>query len=365
MEITNGLKGRFCKLYGIPINLYEEPYFQSRLELLDKQYGAVEKYKEFLDSIAEFKTEQDYYEHYNKVKDSAISAIKNNATFQQFNEIDMSGFNSVIKKYQLPSKPIYKPSFDGKHFISIDMKQANFSTLYNFDNTMFDGAKTWEEYIGRFTERKELIESKYMRQRIFGECNPKRQVTYQKYLMCKLLAFLLVGIPEKDIVFFSHDEIVIDDTEKTYIYYPFVEECINKYNISTNVKMRIERFQLKHLGEDVGYAKVYDNESRFDLKCVDNDYIPMIFRFIQTGRILEEDLAFFYKGTTAKFAKIPDQIQRSKLCSGDIRLLKRCAKCGRLIQTGIDNDTCIRCFRDEMNAKMHKRKMEYINKLLG
>ena len=40
MEITNGLKGRFCKLYGIPINLYEEPYFQSRLELLDKQYGA-------------------------------------------------------------------------------------------------------------------------------------------------------------------------------------------------------------------------------------------------------------------------------------------------------------------------------------
>lgn len=54
MEITNGLKGRFCKLYGIPINLYEEPYFQSRLKLLDKQYGAVEKYKEFLDSIAEF-----------------------------------------------------------------------------------------------------------------------------------------------------------------------------------------------------------------------------------------------------------------------------------------------------------------------
>ena len=63
MEITNGLKGRFCKLYGIPISLYEEPYFQSRLELLDKQYGTVEKYKEFLDSIAEFKTEQDYYEH--------------------------------------------------------------------------------------------------------------------------------------------------------------------------------------------------------------------------------------------------------------------------------------------------------------
>lgn len=41
------------------------------------------------------------------------------------------------------------------------------------------------------------------------------------------------------------------------------------------------------------------------------------------------------------------------------------AKCGRLIQAGIDNDTCIRCFRDEMNAKMHKREMEYINKLLG
>ena len=205
MNITNELKYRFCKNCGIPINLYAEPYFTDRIELLEKQYGSANKYQKFLASIEKFKSEQEYYEFYNKVKNDIIAAIKATAGYQRFNEMDMREVGEIIKGYSLPSKTIYKPTFSGKRFISIDMKQANFTSLYHYDPSIFDGATTWEEYIRKFTDDECIIESKYVRQRIFGECNPNRQTTYEKFLMCGIVAFLLAEIPEENIVFFSND----------------------------------------------------------------------------------------------------------------------------------------------------------------
>lgn len=309
MDITKGLKGHFCKIYGIPINLYEEPFFMDRINLLDKQYGTIKKYNKFLDSISKFETEQDYYEYYNKIKDSAISDIKEDAVFQRFNTMDMSEISSVIKKYSLPSKPIYKPSFSGKYFISIDMKQANFSALHYYDELIFRGKKTWEKYIREFTDDECIIESKYIRQRIFGSCNPNRQITYEKYLMCKLLAYLLIGIPENNIVFFSNDEIVIDDSDNKFL--PFVESCVEKYTLSTNIKMKIERFLLEDLGENIGYIKSYAPMT-YKLKCVDSDYIHMIIRYAEGEEIQNSDFYFYYKHTLAVFNRIPHGIIESR-----------------------------------------------------
>lgn len=106
MNITNELKYRFCKNCGIPINLYAEPYFTDRIKLLEKQYGSANKYQKFLASIEKFKSEQEYYEFYNKVKNDIIAAIKATAGYQQFNEMDMREVGEIIKGYSLPSSLI-------------------------------------------------------------------------------------------------------------------------------------------------------------------------------------------------------------------------------------------------------------------
>ena len=56
------------------------------------------------------------------------------------------------------------------------------------------GTKTWEEFISKFTENKHIINSKYIRQVILGNCNPKRHITYEKYLMNEVLDILIKEI---------------------------------------------------------------------------------------------------------------------------------------------------------------------------
>jgi hypothetical protein len=50
MKITSKLKECFCKDMGIPIKLFEEPYFESRLKLYDSAYGTLAKYGLFLET---------------------------------------------------------------------------------------------------------------------------------------------------------------------------------------------------------------------------------------------------------------------------------------------------------------------------
>ena len=43
---------------------------------------------------------------------------------------------------------------------NIDMRKANFSALKDYDRSIFRNADTWEEFIGRYTENKHIINSK-------------------------------------------------------------------------------------------------------------------------------------------------------------------------------------------------------------
>ena len=213
MVISNKLKQRFCKDCNIPISVYDEPYFSDRLELYDKFYRSKEKWNVFLKELEKYNCEQDYFEEYNRVKDVVINAIKESEGFSKFNSEDMNNFS--VKYTNLPSKDIYKESNVGKLFISIDMKKANFSALWHYDYSIFDGSKTWEEFIGKYTTNKHIINSKYIRQVILGNCNPRRQVTYEKYIMGQVLEVLIneAGFYLNEIAFFSNDEIIINMEE--------------------------------------------------------------------------------------------------------------------------------------------------------
>lgn len=65
MDISPELKERFCKDHCIPINIFEEPIFSSRIELYDRFYNTVELYNVFLDMI---RTRYTTYELESKAK---------------------------------------------------------------------------------------------------------------------------------------------------------------------------------------------------------------------------------------------------------------------------------------------------------
>lgn len=117
MEISNRAKERFCKDCNIPIRLFQEPYFSDRIKLFDNFYGTVNKWIRFASELQQYNCEQDYFEEYNRVKDAAITSIKNSEAYQRFNAEDMNKFTTTHK--DLPNKDIFKSQLILEEFLSV------------------------------------------------------------------------------------------------------------------------------------------------------------------------------------------------------------------------------------------------------
>lgn len=306
MEVSTRAKERFCKDCNIPIRLFQEPYFTDRLTLFDKFYGTLEKWNLFLEELQKYNCEQDYFEEYNRVKDSAILTIKESEAYQRFNTDDMNKYR--VTHENLPSKDIFKPTNDGKAFISIDMRKANFSSLHHYSADMF-GVNTWEEFISKFTDNQHIINSKYIRQVILGNCNPKRHITYEKYLMDILLTDLLEKhIPIERVVFFSNDEIVIDISDMNKSRQVLLAFNIEQYLKDASPKFKVELFTLYKIHGTDGYYKEILNENGekdIEFKCLDNYMMPFVIRHFLGEEVTDSDKAFYHEGLLAQFIEVP------------------------------------------------------------
>lgn len=318
MEISSKAKERFCKDCNIPIKLFQEPYFSERIRLFDTFYGTISKWELFVSELEKYNCEQDYFEEYNRVKDVAISSIKGTEAYLRFNEEDMNKF--AVTHKNLPGKDIFNPSNNGKLFISIDMKKANFSSLHEYDSTMFGEGNTWEEFISKFTNSKHITNSKYIRQVILGNCNPKRHITYEKYLMDQTLSLLLDLFDEKNIVFFSNDEIIFDVTAENDLsqLIHLKDRVADQLNAKSKIPFRVELFSLHKInGTDGYYKKIYRENGDYgiDFKCLNNYMIPFVFRLFLGEEVTENDKVFYHEGLLAKFIDVPNIETNDKINS--------------------------------------------------
>jgi len=299
VEISERLKSRFCKDTKIPINIFQEPYFQDRLQLFDSYYDSIKKWNLFVNELEKYKKEEDYFENYNQVKDDAINYILQTNAYQRFNKEDM---NKFAVKEDLPSCDIYKPSNDGKLFISIDMVKANFSALHQYSRSMF-GMDSWEGFLAQFTDNQHMINSKYIRQVILGKCNPKRQTMYEKYIMNGFLENIETYLPI--VVSFSSDEIVLDITNISGGELTALLTILEYKRKNFLVPLKTEIFRLKDIG--IGYERILiDGSSEF--KCVDPFLVPMVLRKKQGQEITDSDLTFCHNGILARYIEIPNII---------------------------------------------------------
>ena len=307
MEVSIRAKERFCKDCNIPIRIFQEPYFTDRLTLYDKFYGTREKWDIFLNELSKYNCEQDYFEEYNRVKDAAILDIKNTEAYHKFNEEDMNKY--AVTHKNLPNKDIFKSSNDGKCFISIDMRKANFSSLHHYNSDIFGGAESWEEFIGRYTGNQHIINSKYIRQVILGNCNPKRHITYEKYLMDGALTYLTeVFISMDRVVFFSNDEIVVDVSDMDKNKQERIVFAIRNGMKDMPVPLKTELFVLhKIVGTDGYYKEIIDENGNVEIefKCLDNYALPFVLRKFLGEDVTENDKIFYHEGLLAKFIETP------------------------------------------------------------
>lgn len=309
MEITKTLKEKFCKDNAIGIKIFDEPYFSERLALYDRvmtESKISEKYDKFADYIKSFSSEHEFFDEYGRTKDDAINAIKSNSEYQRFNTLDFNK-NNIKYDLQYPEKEVYKEYNIGRFFISIDMSKANFTALKCFSPDIFGNASTWEEFLGKFTSSEYICSSKYIRQVIMGNCNPGRQITYEKYLMGQLLKEL--EHDKLNVFSVKSDEIIIDVTEqvnsssKEAVYDKFKSLVLNKAKlVNENLNVRVELFNIENITGTSGYKRIYfDGEEHIEFKCLNSYTAPIAFRGLLGEAVTDSDKTFVFENKLARF----------------------------------------------------------------
>lgn len=319
MNMTPRLKHRFCKDANLPINIYEEPFFTKRLELFDPFFGTLEKWDVFQKDLEEagFENEEAYFEEYNRIKEAAITSIKESKTYQQFISCDFNNLGIVTPQLPYPTN-LYKPENAGRCFVSIDMKKANFTCLKEYEKrfceeqgNIFNGADTWEWFISQFTGMKHIIRSKYIRQVIMGALNPKRQTTFEKYLMHTYFEELkdLIEYYELEVASFTNDEIVLTGRYMSAFSDKggFVDFTLRYKN-----ELRYEKFRLDQELNGIGWNKMIyypippNGKLYFDkYKCVDAINYPFILRHTLREPAQWEDKVFYHEGRLAMLLEEP------------------------------------------------------------
>lgn len=291
------LKKRFCKDCNIPMSVYDNPYFYNRLLVMDRVFDCVQKFELFCSELDKFGSEQDYFEEYNRVKEEMISAIKENKDYIEFNH------SSIPKKLSDATKRnLYVESNDNCTFISIDMKQANFSALKYYSGNIFCGCETWESFVKRFTNIKHIATSKYIRQVVLGALNPARQIQYETYLMSVLCDHIEseCNYDDWEIYSLAQDEILIKVNNEKPGIVDTIREIVSTCDYDIGNLVRVEYFALQKVS-DYGWIKIDLETKKISFKCFDSDIVVQIIKHFFMLPIKEDDLVFYHNGRLAKF----------------------------------------------------------------
>lgn len=295
------------KDYDLPIAFYEEPYFTHFKNLLDPFYKITEKI-ELMNQALKTKPQSDFIGQYKVVSDKVIQAILSNAAYQEFNSM------KIEEKYKTPHKGFEQAQrLYTEHNVStdlicsIDLVKANFSVLKAHNPEIVCNAKTYQDLMGQFTDCQYLIGSKKIRQVIFGNLNPKRQQTLQRYYMSWVKHYLVEqgGLQDEQILLSSSDELVFKLSGQTpETVELMIEKCFE--NSETEVlknDYRLSFFKLKQIHPDHAFfAKEYLNpKGQVDFKNVPAQYLAQVVRYYLNQPIQEMDRKFILDNQVATF----------------------------------------------------------------
>ena len=321
MKKNIDLLRRFVKDDDLPIPIIGNGnYFNYYINLYEKEYKSLTKYKNleilidrnFNGESTQFLTK--YYE----IRDNIIKTVENSEAYQKFNIMDMSVF-SIKNKKNITTNNIYNENNVGHIFVSFDLKKANFQALKYVDPEIVMNAKTYEDFISNFTNIDFIINSKHIRQIVFGKMNPKRHITVEKYMIDKVYEYITETHHLTNCVSMSNDELVFDMGEAKKLD----SLAIHSINITCEMirqfiqtmlgfEMNLEVFKLNKLQlccdkfkRSSYYYKEYLNtkESKGKLMCVPMNYFAIVYKLFNNLPLQEEDYHFDYEGLDSRYCE--------------------------------------------------------------
>ena len=307
---------RFVKDNDLPIPIIGNgDYFDYFINLYEKDYKSLTKYRnlEFLIE-KDFEGKPEYFlGKYYEIRDNIIKTVENSEAYQKFNTMDMSYF-AIQNKKNITSNNIYNETNVGKLFVSFDLKKANFQALKYVNPEIVMNADTYEDFIHNFTKIDCIINSKHIRQIVFGKMNPKRHITVEKYIIDKIYEELVcVSMSNDELVFYIGDAYMKTDIDvfSEKVRYETIRQLIKS---SLGFELNVEVFELHKLQLSCDkfqrspyYYKEYkfakENEPKGKLMCVPMNYFAIVYKLFNHFPLQEEDYHFDYEGLDCKYCE--------------------------------------------------------------
>ena len=298
MEKTTSINKRFSKDYRLPINLYSEPYFSYFTELYESQFNIHKKLLWLNEVLTNCSESDDFFKIGNEISENIKNCIKNSCAYEKLNNVDMN--KNFVSQEILKNENIYQQKNIGKEFISIDLNKANFNVFGLFGLKEELMINSYEDLIKKFTDYNYFIQSKMLRQVIFGDLNPKRQQKLQKYVINNLAS--LLGKNEYDIYSCNSDELIISHKKNSLNK----EEVKNILANSPNEFkfFKIESFCIEKIKDSDFYLKKSlkeNNEEHVEFKSVPNYLYAQVFKYFHDLPINDYDLMFYHENMLAQF----------------------------------------------------------------
>lgn len=295
---------RFVKDYNLPVNIFEEDYIDYYRSTYHFWPHEAEKAMET--EIAEYGSVEAWLEHYSIIRDNIIHSLENSESYKNFNNCDMSIYD-IPNTNTCSERSLYTAETDGEYFLSIDLKKANFQAL-KYVGVIDD--ETYNNFIARYGGSEYFVNSKYLRQVIFGKLNPKRTIKVEKYIMYKIRTLVADILNAEDFELFSvnSDEVVykVNNYKCLHDLNPKSIELLILSELGFEVRVeavRIFRLPIKNNrgGFIDAYIRYNVHTHEQQLKKASTTFYPQIYKIWKGMTIVEKDLDFFFENQIASF----------------------------------------------------------------
>lgn len=319
MNISNSVKKRFVKDYNLPITLFRNDIFEYFMDLYDAHMGTGDKWNKLLEVIDVLGGEEGYFNESSRIINEVTKEISEHPEYARIQSMVLPVSNAPT----IEKRNIYHPDFVGKLLISIDMRQANFNSLRFLSPELLRNADNYGSYLKNFTKHDYYLDSKQIRQVIFGNLNPKRQQSVQKYIMSETLILLLREFGDVlDVITTGPDEIIIVYNNSLGVYvYDIIDKIVEALDgLSIKNCHKIHPFILEKVeGDKPFYVKIpYDiegeismanglnikssyNSSEVEFKGVPSFFYAQVFKKYFKLPANDFDFLFYHEGHYAKF----------------------------------------------------------------
>jgi hypothetical protein len=284
MKYSVQLIERFVSDYKLPIPIKnDEVLFMYYLGELEEDYKALSKYEKLSSLIKErFNDNPDeFLKYYHSTRNTIITDILSSEKYRAFNTMPMDKYG--IKDKSNVSKNFYISDNINGTFTSVDLKKANFQAL-KYTGVLED--ESYDSLVGKYTDLYYLKESKYTRQVIFGQLNPSRHITVERYMINEVRKII-----NKDdaLICMSNDELIYTG-----------ELSIDKI---PGFELNIEHFTLK--GFNLVHNKQRklffrkDSEDKQKLMTVPVNFFPIVHKLLKGQPLNDFDRRLVYEGFDA------------------------------------------------------------------